>query len=108
MTLTEFERLRREETAFLLYFYGEHCGVCRELYPKIQALLETQFPRVRLIRVDAPSHRELAGQLRMLSIPGLVLFLGGQEVLRANGLISLDLLQNQIRRPYRLLFAPEE
>jgi thioredoxin-like negative regulator of GroEL len=105
MTTTEFERLRREEPAFLLYFYGEHCSVCRDLYPKIQELFRTHFPRVRLLRVDAPASRELAGQLRMLSIPGLLLFLDGREVLRANGLLSIDQLRDQIRRPYQLLFS---
>jgi len=105
MTLSEFDSLRHRETAFLLYFYGEHCGVCRELYPKIQSLFETHFPRISILRVDARSSRELSGQLRMLSIPGLLLFLDGHEVLRANGQISLDLLRNQIRRPYELLFS---
>ena len=105
MTLSEFNSLRRRESAFLLYFYGEHCRVCRDVYPKVRSLFETHFPRISILRVDAPSSRELSGQLRMLSIPGLLLFLDGHEVLRANGQVSLDLLQNQIRRPYELLFS---
>lgn len=105
MTTTEFEQLRETEPAFLLYFYGEHCGICRDLYPKIRQLLDAHFPRVRLFQIEAPASRELAGQLRMLSIPGLLLFLDGREILRANGLTSLDLLREQIQRPYQLFFA---
>ncbi len=105
MTPTAFEHVRAEEQAFLLYFYGEHCSVCRHLYPKVQALVNEHFPQIRLFRVDAASSRALSGQLRMLSIPGILLFLDGREVLRANGLVSIESLRRQILRPYELLFS---
>jgi thioredoxin-like negative regulator of GroEL len=105
MTPSEFERLRKTEPAFLLYFYGDHCSICRDLYPKVRQLIDAHFPRARLLRIDASSHRALAGQMRMLSIPGLLLFLDGREVLRANGLVSIDLLRERMERPYRLYFS---
>jgi thioredoxin-like negative regulator of GroEL len=108
MTPAEFEKLRSENPAFLLYFYGEHCGVCRHLFTKVQALIASEFPRVQLIRIDAASSRTLAGQLRMLSVPGLLLFMDGRETVRANGLIAMETLRAQIRRPYDLLFGKAE
>lgn len=108
MTPSEFEHLRTEAPALLLYFYGENCGVCRHLFPKVQALIASDFPNLQLIRIDAAASRALAGQLRMLSVPGLLLFMDGRETLRANGLISIESLRGQIRRPYDLLFAEEK
>ena len=104
MTPTAFEILRREEAAFILYFSGAHCEVCHALYPKLKKLISAHFPHIRLIRIEAPDSRALAGQLRMLSIPGILLFLDGREVMRANGLISLDALHRQILRPYEMRF----
>lgn len=104
MTLREWKRLREEEPALLLYFYGEQCGVCRALFPKVEHLLEHEFPAIRLIAVKAEQSRELMGQVQMLSIPGLLLYLEGRETIRANGQVSLAQWQTKLRRPYDLLF----
>ncbi len=105
MTLTEFHALRDQEPAFLLYFYNDTCGVCRTLWPSVEKLIKSRFPQIRLIRVDATNSRELAGQLQMLSVPGMLLYMEGREVFRANGMISLRELEDKIARPWGMMFG---
>ena len=105
MTLSEFENLRNSQPAFMLYFYNDTCGVCKTLWPRVETLLNDEFPEIRLLRVSATESRELAGQLRMLSVPGIVLFMDGQEIFRANGMISMQELENRIARPYGMMFG---
>jgi thioredoxin 1 len=104
MTPSEFIALQSSEPAFLLYFYNDICGVCHVLWPKVEDLMKEEFPKVRVIRVHANASRELAGQLRMLSVPGILLYLDGHETFRANGMIGLGELHEKIARPYGLMF----
>ena len=105
MNLSEFETIRTSQPAFMLYFYNDTCGVCKTLWPQVEVLLKEEFPEIRILRLNATESRELAGQLRMLSVPGIVLFMDGQEILRANGMISMQELENRIARPYGMLFG---
>jgi len=45
---------------------------------------------MEFIVLEAQQNREIAAQLRMLAVPGIVLFFEGKEFLRANGLLSLS------------------
>jgi len=104
MTLTEFQSTLSSEPAFMLYFYNDTCGVCKTLWPRVESLVRNEFPDMKLIRTNATESRELAGQLRMLSVPGIAVFMDGHEVFRANGMVSIDELHRRIARPYGLMF----
>ncbi len=104
MTIKEFEQLQSDNPAFMLYFHNDTCGVCKFLYPKVESLMNDKFPNIKLLRVAAGESRELAGQLRMLSVPGILLFLEGKEYLRSNGMVSMEQMESQIQRPYTLMF----
>ena len=67
--------------------------------------MKEKFPKIELIRVQAAESHELAGQLRMLSVPGMLLFLDGREYFRANGMIGMEELEGKIGRPYGLMFG---
>jgi len=104
MTLPEFENLKSEEAALMLYFYNYACGVCNVLWPKISQVFEEEFPKIKVVKVFAPDSREVAGQLQMLSVPGIVIFFDGKEYFRASGMISLAELEGKIARPYEMMF----
>jgi thioredoxin 1 len=105
MTLHHFHSLLTTHPAFMLYFYNDTCEVCAVLWPRVEALVKEMFPKIELIRVQADESRELAGQLRMLSVPGMLLFLDGREYFRANGMIAMEELERKIGRPYGLMFG---
>ena len=66
--------------------------------------MKEKFPKIELIRVQAAESRELAGQLRMLSVPGMLLFLDGREYFRANGMIAMEELEGKFGRLYGMMF----
>lgn len=98
MKLAEFHELLSTENALMLYFYNETCGVCTSLWPRVEHLLSSGFPQIRLIRVDAAQSRELAGQLQMFTIPGILLFFQGKEYYRSSGMISMVELEEKVKR----------
>jgi thioredoxin 1 len=104
MTYHHFQTLLTTHPAFMLYFYNDTCGVCKVLWPRVEALVKEKFPKIELIRVLAEESRELAGQLRMLSVPGMLLFMDGREYFRANGMIAMEELEGRIGRLYGMMF----
>lgn len=101
----EFGQLVQQHPAALIYFYQDTCGVCAMLFPKLQAMVSEKFPQLEIIRIEAEKNRELAGQLRMLAIPGIMLMLDGKEYMRSNGLVALSELESKIERYYDMMFG---
>jgi thioredoxin-like negative regulator of GroEL len=99
-----WEEFVKSNDAVLLYLHNDACGVCNTLHPQVRALVNGKFPKINMVDLDAVVNRELAAQLRMLSIPGIILYVDGREVFRANGMISLGELEQKIARPYGLMF----
>ena len=105
LTTGEFEGLIRQKEALMIYFFQDRCGVCKMLFPKVKNLMENQFPKIELIVLDADKNRELAAQLRMLAVPGILVFFDSKEFLRSNGLVTINELESKIERPYGLFFG---
>jgi len=60
---------------------------------------------MELVVLDAFENRALAAQIRMMSIPGIMVYFEEREFFRANGLIGLGELKNKIERYYLLIFG---
>ena len=84
----------------LWYFYSDDCNICNALWPKVQALLSTEYPNINLKKLKASDHLELAGQHRMLSVPGILFFVEGCEHFRANGLVRMEELRQKLNPAY--------
>lgn len=105
LSVAEWNNYVVSNDSVLLYFYSEDCGVCNSLQPKVISLVEEKFPKMNMVLLNAFKNRELAAQIRVLSIPGIVLYMDGKEVFRANGLIMMSDLERKIARPYNMMFG---
>jgi thioredoxin-like negative regulator of GroEL len=101
----QFESLLKAKPALMVYFFQEKCGVCTGLFPKVQEMVKAEFPEMELLVLEAVQHRELAAQLRMMAVPGILVYFDGKEFFRANGLIGLGELRDKIERYYNLMFG---
>lgn len=104
ITSVEFEKILQEKPAVLIYFYQDSCGVCKTLFPKVKDLIDQDFPQMEMLVFEAVQNRELAAQLRMLSVPGIMIFFEGKEFFRSNGLVTIGALNVKISRLYELFF----
>ena len=104
----EAERLFQENAIALLYFGSESCGVCRAVQPKLEALL-AEYPGIAAAKVDTAHSIDLAAAYSIFTIPGILVFAQGQEVIREARHFSLGELEGKIRRLYSFLVeAPPE
>lgn len=88
----------------LWYFYGPNCAICHDLWPKVKALVEDEFPNLQLRYLNIEQHRELAAQNRMLSVPGILFWVAGREYFRANGFLYLKQLRDKLRPSYKAYY----
>jgi len=85
-TANQVEQLLTGPGLTLLDFWQLTCAPCRALEPRLDAVLR-RHPNVRLARIDGDSDLETASGFQVLSIPTLLLFHGGTEIARLDGLI---------------------
>ena len=77
------EVLRSEQTV-LVDFWASWCGPCMALAPTIDEIAQEQN-QVKVGKVNVDEEPELARQYRIMSIPTLMVFLGGEPVRREVG-----------------------
>lgn len=94
--VAQFEPLLKAKPTLMVYFYQEKCGVCSGLFPKVQEMVMAEFPEMELLVLEAHQNRELAVQLRMMSVPRILVYFEGMEFFRANGLVTLGELRTKI------------
>ena len=61
-------------------FWAPWCGPCRQLGPMLEKAVLAAGGAVRMVKVDVDQNPEIAGQMRVQSIPAVYAFSGGQPV----------------------------
>lgn len=99
------ERVIIENEMVLVFFGNNSCGVCRDIKPKVKALLQ-KYPRIQGVYIDADSSIELSAAYNIFSLPAILVFTEGKEAVREARHISLRELEQKLDRYYYLLFEP--
>lgn len=92
------------ENDAILYFWNSSCSVCGPLYDKLHILVNEQFPKLTLEKVNAVDFPGLTAKYNVFSSPLILLLLDGKEYLRSSGNVSVNELQQKIERLYSLRF----
>lgn len=103
-SLEEVKQTVAGEPAVLLYFYNNQCPPCLALRPRVEKLIETQFPKMKLVWVDSAAVPEIPAAYGVFANPALLLFFDGREYRRFSKYISVDELSAAIQRYYGLIF----
>jgi thioredoxin-like negative regulator of GroEL len=100
----EFLKLKEKEPALLAYFSTEACNVCKILKPKVDELIQTEFPKIKLVYIKSDKNPEVAAQNQVFVAPTLIIYFDGREYIRKSRNIGIGELQNEIARPYSMMF----
>jgi thioredoxin 1 len=100
----EFSMAINSNSAVLVYFSAPGCNVCKVLKPKILDMLESEFPKFKAFYCDIEKSPLIAGQLRIFTIPTLLVFFEEKEFYRMSRNISIEELKKNLERPYSMLF----
>lgn len=75
----------------LLDFYGNSCGPCKMITPRVEKFAEEK--NIKLTKIEVYENMEDAQKYEISSVPTLVLLKNGQQVFRANGVVSINKLE---------------
>jgi len=101
----EFLDLKIKEDALLGYFSTEACNVCKVLKPKVAELIKKEFPKIKLVYIPSDKLPEVAAQNQVFAAPTILVFFDGKEYIRKSRNIGIGELEQEIRRPYSMIFS---
>ena len=102
-TLDEMNEFIKNNTIAMIYFASEGCSVCGVLLPKIEEMI-TKFPKLKLSKVQVDKFTEAAGQYSIFTLPAILVYVEGKEIIREARFISVEMLEGNIERYYDILF----
>ena len=79
------ERIRSAKRPVVVDVWAPWCGPCRQMQPILDEVGTTFEGRVDILSVNADEHPEFARDLRVMTIPTLILFNHGEETARRSG-----------------------
>ena len=97
------ENLIKENEITLLYFGNKTCDVCNVLKPKIENIL-SNYPKIKSIEIDVEKYIEISSQFNIFTILAILVFIEGKENIREARYLSVNDLDNKIKRYYELFY----
>jgi len=90
-------RLIDENELAFVYISRKNCGVCHAVQPQVQEMLK-EFPTIKPIQVSADDVPEVASQFTVFTVPALLLFAEGKEVIREARFVVMDDLHRKFQQ----------
>ncbi|MEK6190413.1 MAG: thioredoxin family protein [Carnobacterium alterfunditum] len=90
-------RLIDENALAFVYISRKNCGVCHAVQPQVQEMLK-EFPTIKPIQVSADDVPEVASQFTVFTVPALLLFAEGKEVIREARFVVMDELHRKFQQ----------
>ncbi len=95
-TNTNFEELLQDEKLVIVDFWATWCGPCRMLSPLLDEVEEEMADKVTVVKVNVDDADEIAMKFRIMNIPTLLFFKGGQLVDKTVGAMPKNVLVDKI------------
>ncbi|WP_298642213.1 thioredoxin [uncultured Prevotella sp.] len=94
--MENFSNIIKSGQLVLVDFFATWCGPCKTMHPVLEQLKKDLGDEIRIIKVDVDKNEAIAIQLRIQSIPTLMIFKGGEMKWRQSGAMTANALAQVI------------
>ena len=95
-TNTNFDDLLQDGKLVIVDFWATWCGPCRMLSPLLDEVEEEMADKISVVKVNVDDADEIAMKYRIMNIPTLLFFKGGQLVDKTVGAMPKNVLVDKI------------
>jgi thioredoxin 1 len=95
-TNTTFDELLQDDKLVIVDFWAVWCGPCRMIGPILDEISEEMADKVTVIKCNVDDCEDIAMRYRIMSIPTLLFFRGGEIVDRHVGAVPKAALEDKI------------
>jgi thioredoxin 1 len=79
-------------------FWAAWCGPCKMIAPVLEEIAENYNGKIKVAKMDVDVNTKVASQFRIMSIPTLLIFRGGELVEQVVGALPRAQLLDKITR----------
>ena len=88
----------KSDRPVLVDFSAAWCGPCKKLEPILHELAADYGAKLKVVKVDVDSAPATAARFGVLSVPTILLILGGEVKDQVNSLVSKQELSDRIQK----------
>ena len=93
------EIINNSHKVVVVDFYAEWCMPCLMISPIIDELSESEeMKEVKFVKMNIDENKELANELKISSIPCVIIFKEGEEVDRIIGAQPAEVIEERIKK----------
>ncbi len=74
------QEVLNESGLVLIDFWAVWCGPCRMIAPTVEELAKEYAGKVKVVKLNTDENPEIASRYKIMGIPTLMFFKGGQKV----------------------------
>jgi thioredoxin 1 len=84
----------------LVDFWAEWCGPCKMIAPIVEHIADEYGDKVLVGKLDADAHPSVLQKYGIMGIPTLILFKGGEPVVRITGYHPKDKIVSRLQEHF--------
>jgi rhodanese-related sulfurtransferase len=96
MTMQDYRALVPADQTVLVDFGAVWCPPCKKMEPVLKELVQSHGSAFKLVNVDGGVQEDLAKELGADAFPTFIIYKGGKEVWRKQGVVSKEELLKQL------------
>ena len=97
-----FDLIKISKKPILVDFYADWCGPCKMVSPAIEKVGKDFSGKLMTIKINVDNKQHVAAEYQIQSIPTIMMFKGGESVMRLTGAQSYEVIKQEVQK--NLLF----
>ena len=93
-----FDLVKTSKKPILVDFYAEWCGPCKMVSPAIVKVAKDFSGKLMTIKINVDKAQAAAARYRIQSIPTIMLFKNGKDVMRLTGAQPYEVIKREVQK----------